>query len=70
MDVVICDYSFWLLVTSLILAFLSLLAVGNRRISVLFLVFSIIIQGSVLLNPGCASITDLRKTPIVVEPAH
>jgi hypothetical protein len=70
MDVVICDYSFWLLVTSLIFAFLSLLAVGNRPISVLLLAFSIIIQGGVLFNPGCASIHDLRKTPIVNEPAH
>jgi hypothetical protein len=70
MNVVICDYSFWLLVTSLVLAFLSLLAVGNRRISGLFLAFSIIIQGGVLFNPGCASIIDLRKTPIVGQPAH
>jgi hypothetical protein len=66
----ICEYSFWLLVTSLVLAFLSLLAVGNRRISVLFLAFSIIIQGAVLFNPNCASIHDLRNTPIVGEPAH
>jgi hypothetical protein len=70
MNVVICDYSFWLLVSSLIFAFLSLLAVGDRRTSVLYLVVSIIIQGGVLFNPDCASITDLRKTPIVGEPAH
>jgi hypothetical protein len=66
----ICEYSFWLLVTSLVFAFLPLLAVGNRRISVLFLAFSIIIQGGVLFNPVCTSIIDLRKTPIVAEPAH
>jgi hypothetical protein len=70
MNVVICDYSFWLLVSALIFAFLSLLAVGDRRTSVLYLVVSIIIQGGVLFNPGCASITDLRKAPIVGEPAH
>jgi hypothetical protein len=70
MPVSICDVTFYLQITSLVLSVIALLLAwfDEQKPSIMVMAFAVICQAIVTFRPACATIFDPRGVPIVGHP--